>query len=148
MERDLNIKTDLPKIQHLLDRFSACLSNFAGSFVVSNSVAQEQAEMMVEEKETRNLKNHSSSSTSVAGCLLRTFRVIGERAAGRLHGLACVKRIRAFLGCSPTLLEDHAQRIVDKCSFNGKSNLEANRRRELENFNVSFSNSKFSRILV
>jgi len=32
-----------------------------------------------------------------------------------------VKRIGAFIGCSPLLLEEHAQRIVDKCSFDNLS---------------------------
>ena len=57
--------------------------------------------------------------------------------------VACVKRMGIFLGCSPTLLEKHAHRIVDKCSFDRLSNLEVNPKGTMQSTRAS--NSLFFR---
>lgn len=56
-----------------------------------------------------------------------------------------VKRLAVFLGCSTPLLEENAQRIAEKCSFDALSNLQVNRKGKVGTRKYGMKNAFFFR---
>lgn len=56
-----------------------------------------------------------------------------------------VKRLGLFLGCSTPLLEENAQKIAEKCSFDALSNLQVNRKGKVGTRKYGMKNAFFFR---
>lgn len=59
--------------------------------------------------------------------------------------LGCVKRLGIFLGCSPHLVQENAEGVVEKCSFGSLSKLDVNRTGRVWENKIGISNAHFFR---